>query len=847
MMKYFTPVAFFVFFSFTSSAQDKLLSPEEFLGYELGDRFTFHERALDYFRHVATVTPNAQLFSYGETYEGRPLAYLAITSEENFKRLDDIRRDNLRRSGMQDGKPSGEKISIVWLSYNVHGNEASSMEASMKTLYELANRGNAKTQEWLNNTVVILDPCINPDGRDRYANFYNQYGNKPPNPAPESIEHHEPWPGARTNHYFFDLNRDWAWLTQTESQHRIEAYNRWLPHVHVDFHEQGYNSPYYFAPAAEPMHEVISPWQRDFQVMIGKNNAKYFDEKGWLYFTREVFDLFYPSYGDTYPTYSGAIGMTYEQAGGGMGGLTVTTQTGDPLTLRDRITHHHTSGLSTIEITSKNAARVVDEFEKYFRENNNNPAARYKTYVIKAGNNPDKLKQLTAWMDAHAIRYGHPASGKSSRGFHYLTQNIAPVNVQAEDLVVNVFQPKSRFITTVFEPTSHLSDSLTYDITAWNLLYAYHLDAWALTERINPAKPYKPKAMTGNVSGVSQPYAYIFRYESIQDVTLLTALMQSNIKVRAAQRSFIIGGETFGPGALIVTRRNNEGVYGFDDLVTSLARQLERPIYTASTGFVEQGKDLGSGDLNYLNTPNVAVLFGEETSSLSSGEIWHFFEQQLHYPVTLLGTGYFSDVDLRKYDVLVVPDGSYKLFDDATLERLASWVSRGGRLILVANALNSFVDKKWFGLKRYASEEEKNEAEQREKARSDQERFPRYEEVERNTLSENIPGAIYKVPLDNSHPLGFGMRDTYYTLKTDHNRFAFLTNGWNVAYLRENVKPVQGFAGFRANSALKNTIVFGVEQKGSGAVIYLVDNPLFRSFWESGKMIFSNAVFMVGN
>jgi hypothetical protein len=196
-----------------------------------------------------------------------------------------------------------------------------------------------------------------------------------------------------------------------------------MPHIHVDFHEQGHNNPYFFAPAAEPFHEVISSWQREFQVMIGKNNAKYFDEQGWLYFTKEVFDLYYPSYGDTYPTYNGAIGMTYEQAGGGYAGLSVTTETGDPLTLKDRLTHHHTTGMSTVEITSQNASRVVEEFEKYFRENNNSPAAPYKTYVIKGDNNADKLNQLTAWFDTHMIRYGHPAASKAAKGFDTSTRH----------------------------------------------------------------------------------------------------------------------------------------------------------------------------------------------------------------------------------------------------------------------------------------------------------------------------------------------------------------------------------------------------------------------------------------
>jgi hypothetical protein len=294
----------------SSLAQQKLLAPKEFLGYELGDRFSRHHRVVEYFKHVAEVTPNVELKQYGESYEHRPLIYAIITSRENFQNIDRIRQDNLRRAGLIEGNPSNDKKAIVWLSYNVHGNEASSLEASMWTLYELANSSNSKTQEWLRNTIVILDPCINPYGRDRYANLYNQYLNLPPNESGDAKEHREPWPGGRSNHYLFDLNRDWAWLTQIESQQRIKIYNEWMPHVHVDFHEQGYNAPYYFAPAAEPFHEVITTWQREFQTMIGKNHAKYFDAEGWLYFTKDIFDLYYPSYGDTYPTYNGAIGRT---------------------------------------------------------------------------------------------------------------------------------------------------------------------------------------------------------------------------------------------------------------------------------------------------------------------------------------------------------------------------------------------------------------------------------------------------------------------------------------------------------------------------------------------------------
>ncbi|MEJ0054598.1 MAG: M14 metallopeptidase family protein [Bacteroidota bacterium] len=844
-MKKFFLLTNFVLFIFTGFSQTKLQSPAEFLGYELGDRFTRHARVVDYFNHVDQASANVKVAQYGETYEHRPLLYAIIASPENFNNLEQIRTDNLKRAGVLEGAASGTKVAIVWLSYNVHGNEANSMEASMKTIYELVNPSNAKTKELLKNTVVIIDPCINPDGRDRYANFYNQYGNFPANSSGDAKEHREPWPGGRANHYLFDLNRDWAWETQAESKARIKVYNEWLPHVHVDFHEQGFNNPYYFAPAAEPYHDVISNWQREFQVMIGKNNAKYFDEQGWLYFTKEVFDLYYPSYGDTYPTYSGAIGMTYEQGGGGYGGLSITTREGDPLTLKDRLTHHYTAGISTVEITSLNAARVVDEFEKYAKENTNSPAAPYKTYVIKGDNNYDKINQITKWMDTHSIKYGHPSAGKPSRGFEYQTQTTAAFNLTTDDIVINVYQPKSRFITTLFEPQSRLTDSATYDITAWNLMYNYDLKAYALNERINVGKAFQPK-VSDNQSVAATPYAYVFKYESLRDVEFLASLLLKNVKVRAAIKPFTSGGQRFESGTLIVTRRNNESLADFDNVVQTLARNAGRKIYTTTTGFVETGKDFGSGYVNFIKPPKIAVVFGEQTSSLNSGEIWHFFEQQLHYPITQLGTEYIKTIDLKKYDVLVVPEGNYRLFDDSMLEQVGTWVSGGGRLIVIANALPAFAEKKGFALKAYATEAEKTEAEKKEKELKEKNALTRYDEAERKQLSDAISGAIYKVTLDKSHPLAFGLKDFYYTLKTNELRYGYLENGWNVGVIKGNAKPVQGFAGQKVNKKLSNSLVLGVEEKGQGNIIYMVDNPLFRSFWESGKMIFSNAIFMVG-
>ena len=514
---------------------------------------------------------------YGRTYENRPLILAYIASDENMENLETIRTDNLKRTGILQGPPT-TNVSIVWLSYNVHGNEANSTEGAMATIYALLT--GEKEREFLKNTVVIIDPCINPDGRDRYANFYNQYGNFPFNPDPQTIEHLEPWPGGRQNHYLFDLNRDWAWQTQIESKERIIEYNKWMPHVHVDFHEQGYNSPYYFAPAAQPYHELITDWQRDFQVTIGKNHAKYFDQNNWFYFTKQYFDLLYPSYGDTYPIYNGAIGMTYEQAGHGMGGLGVLTQEGDTLTLLDRLTHHTTTGLSTVEITSQNSAKVLAEFEKFFKT----PVkGTYKSFVMKT-DNQDKMNHLMAWLDANGIKYGKAQNVKGLRGYHYGSGQDKTFNIDQGDLVVNVNQPKGMLAKILFEPETKLVDSLTYDITAWAVPYFYGMEAYA-TSTMLPVSDIAKPGFDAKLD-VIDPYAYLFKWESFKDAQFLAELLKNDIKARYTTRVMKVKGVEFGRGSLVVAKRDNMHNPKFNETVAKMANSFERLAYPIASGFM---------------------------------------------------------------------------------------------------------------------------------------------------------------------------------------------------------------------------------------------------------------------
>lgn len=833
MFKKAAVVLFLIFSMHYLHAQ--LQSPEQFLGYKIGSRYTPHWRIVDYFKHVAGAMPSmVKLQPYGKTNEGRPLLVVYVSSAANISNLETIHANNLKAS-TGAAPASGEPV-LVWLSYNVHGNETSSSEAAMQTLFALVDPSNTQTKTWLQNTVVIMDPCINPDGRDRYVNWFTSVAGTTYNPSLNAREHREPWPGGRSNHYNFDLNRDWAWQTQIETQQRLKLYNDWLPQIHVDFHEQGINSPYYFAPAAEPFHQVITPWQRRFQELIGRNHAKYFDKAGWLYFTKQRFDLLYPSYGDTYPIYNGAIGMTFEQGGGPAGGASALLENGDTLTLWDRIQHHYTTGLSTVEVASQNKDKLLAEYSAFYKTAITNGVGSYKAFVIK--NNPadaERVNVLIQLLQKNNITFGYAKSG-SVRGFNYDNGKDESSNITTSDLVIPTTQQRGTLVDVLFEPNTQLSDSATYDITAWSLPYAYGLKAVASKTAVPFTGATTAPAVT---NAITDTYGYVIRWSGVQSVKLVTHLLQHGIKLRFSQQPFQSGAESFDRGAVILLKTSNQYYAHLWDTVRQLANQYNISLSPLSSGFVDKGNDIGSDAIRPLANRRIALVTGEGISSLGAGEVWHFFDQVLEQPITLINANDLSRAEWSAFDVLVMPDGAYRFLSDKTAsDAFKAWITNGGNVVALEGAVAQLAKQDW-SIKPKKSDDTSD-------AKNTYELLKKFDARERDYIPTTTPGSIFKVELDNTHPLAFGYPAYYYTLKQDDAIYDFIKEGgWNVGVLKK-AKQVAGFVGSKLSGRLQDGVLFGVQEIGRGSVTYLADDVLFRSFWEGGKLLFCNAVFLVG-
>jgi hypothetical protein len=818
-----------------------LRSPAEFLGYELGTQLSWHHDVLSYFKYVADKSELVDYRSYGKTYEGRELGVVFISSPENLQKLEQYRRNNLISIGLLEGSSSGKQIPFIWLAFNIHGNEAAGTEAALKTLYTLGIQAFEGTQEWLDQSIIIIDPCQNPDGRDRNTARYRMTNSGKINVNKDDWSHHESWPDSRTNHYLFDLNRDWIWQTQIETVQRTRFYNKYMPHVFVDFHEMPFGNTFFFPPAAKPWHETITPWQQEFHQLIGDETSNLFDEHLRLYFTKEFYDILYPGYGDSWPLFNGSMGLTVEQSRNVSTGINVKLDDKDTLTLKERIDGHFLAAMGTLKVSLKNREKLINEFNTYFSSGSENPLFEYSSIVIKGTNPKPALLDLLEILEGNQIRYSFVDPGdRMIKGFDYLGNKEGEFIPEKGDILVSAYQPQSHLVKVLFDPDTKLSDSLTFGHTAWALPYLYNVKAYAAKDRLRGIDDKVAFDFEPNSVPETSPYAFIANWKGFSEARFMSELFKKDINIRYALKSFNIGGKAYNRGTLIITKADNSHlVESLDKIVIDAANRCKVTVDAVNTGLSDKGADLGSLFSTYLSKkPEIALIGGKEINSQSFGQLWYFFENEIDYPLTILRTDYLNSVDLSYYDLILMPSGDYTDFSDT----LFNYVKAGGRLAAFESAIELFASDTITDLSAsMKKQKEELEIKRQKILSSDSTHLRRFEDKDREHLTKISAGSIYRVQLDDSHPYVFGLGKEWFIIKGP-KKYPFLSKGENIGYILDSI-PVSGFAGSEFRKEVGNTLVIGTENIGKGEVIYLVDDPYTKAFWKSGRILLGNILF----
>lgn len=830
-------------------------SPAEFLGYELGDEYTLHSEVVRYFKYLDEESDKITLQKYGETYEGRDLYYAVITSEENQGSIEELKEQNLnlanpdelddeQRNQILDNQPV-----TVWLSYNVHGNEPSSSEAAMQTAYRMVAGLDKETEQLNRDAITIIDPMVNPDGRDRYVFWYKSAKSHILNDDPNDYEHDEIWPGGRTNHYWFDLNRDWTWLVHPESQGRIAVYQQWLPQVHLDLHEQGFNSNYFTMPGTTPRNHELPDEYEKWADLFGRGTIAEFDKHNINYATSEAFDFFYPGYGSSYPSLMGGIGMLAEQGGHSRGGRAVETEDGYVLTLRQRIFDHYTNSVATIRTSANNRQQLLDYFATAFSQEAKKGDT--EAYILP-NNSIDYTYELINILLQHGVEIERASENFSIRdAFDYSEGESSERSFSAGDFIIKTDQPKHIFINTLFKRQLEIRDSVMYDMSTWSAPLAYNLDASWTNREID----VETEIVTENQvypSGVTNPdaqYAYVIDWNQRFAPNALSRLWDTGYRVRSAQEPFTIDGNTFSRGTLIVLIGRN---YSKKDVISDdmqrIAEESSVQIVGLDTGRMDEGIDLASRDSEPVQKPKVALMVDSPFSSYTAGQLWFLFDRWSDFGISRIRSSALNRVELDEYDVIVMPGswGSVAGAIDSTAQaKLKNWVEAGGTLVATEGTA-AFFSKDQSGFTPVALVQEEKDSEETVSG-IDPEAYTRYEAREDSSGLKRIPGAALLGMVDESHPLAFGVGNQVYSLKFSDDALVPSTNWQTVGYYSKDPESllISGYASQENLKKLSGHAFAGVAEMGSGKVVFLLDNTQYRMFWVGPARFMQNAVMLL--
>lgn len=833
-------------------------SPADFLGYELGERFTIYAHAVDYFKYLAETSDRIQINQYGTTYEGRPLYNLVVSSTENMSRIEDIRSAHLQLLNANLSANEGilgDPPVFTSLSYNIHGNEASCTEAAMQVAYRLAAANDTETAEVLDASVVIMFMCINPDGRDRYVYWYNGMARSLPAVNPDELAHYAPWPNGRTNHYWFDLNRDWIWGIHPESRGHTTEYQKWMPQVHVDYHEQGYNANYFTAPGTTPRNLLLPDTYEAWSDTFGRANIAQFDRFGLNYFTRDAFDFFYPSYGSSYPSVMGAIGMLTEQ-GGIAAGRAVETNDGYVLLLRQRVFDHYTTSIATIKKSAERRAELLRySVDAWNTDSDKSDVAAY--YFPQDGG--QYVTDVIRMLLLNGIEVEQTTASTTLNGvLDFRTGDRASADFPEGSYVVRTDQARHLFIQSVLGRNLAIEDSVMYDMSTWSAPLAYNIEAYSST--FSPSMMTEPVTTAdwqGSMLGMDRnrsAYAYVIPWDQRWAPKALAMLWKKAYRVRSAAAPFTYGNQNFPAGSLIVLRgRNLERSEQMVSDLAEIAEAAQVEIYAMATGRMDEGYDLASTRNVPIKQPKVAMLVEPPFDTYTSGQVYFLFDQDTQLPVDRIRASNLSQTDLPKfgqrygytdlddYDVLILPDGGSglsALFGKRGGVQLKSWIQRGGTLIALEDAAYYFSKESKFNeLEIISSDRDTSEAAE----------LLAYGDRTDYYGKKRIPGTALRAQIDQTNPLGFGLPEEVYTLKFGNRALKPDARLQSVGTYLPNADEllVAGYASEANLEQLAGNTFAGVLPVGNGQIIYLADNPHYRMFWRGPSRLLQNAVMLL--
>jgi hypothetical protein len=789
-------------------------TPEQFLGYAIGEQHTRHDRIVAYLKELDRLSDKVSFEIIGETFEHRAQVVAIFSSPENHKNLEQIRLQHL--SNQLNGTNNKVPL-VIHLAYNVHGNEPSSSEAALLTAYYLTASQSDETKQWLSNMIITLDPVINPDGRDRHTHWANMHKGTPAVSDPNDREHNEIWPGGRFNHYWFDLNRDWFLATFPETRNRINFFHKWRPYVQTDHHEMGTNSTFYFDPGKESSNNPIVPdyLYNKIYPKFGEYFTKATNSIGSMYFTKEAFDKLYPGYGSSYINFYGGAGFLFEQ-GSSRGHVQETTTI--PITFGFTIRNQFTASLATITAALAEKESLI-EMRKQF----------YLTAKQQAANSVIK-----------GYSFGDPNDFNRTKAFIDLLL-LHKIDVYKVPNSTNYFVPTAQdnyiMVRSIFENQITYKDSTFYDASTWSLIHAYGLPfsemkaSIALSEKINTPLFFNTTPI------VKSSYAYLVNNSDYNIHQFIYALQNEGVFVQTATRTFStnINGENmnFGYGSIIISVQQQKiDADKLYNIVSKASVAANIKVHTVSTGFSNSGIDLGSNNVKTLKKPEAAMIIGNGVAASEAGEIWHLLDQRLHMPITKLDLLNFSRVRLARYNTLVMVSGVYNLLDKSSVDKIKAWVQEGNTLITIKTGAEWAIKN---GFTKFQLSVDSSMT----KGRID---YDRATEIEG---AKALGGSIFTIDLDTTHPIGYGFSKRKISVyKNNSTFFQNSTSAYNTIAQYTNTPLVGGYLHPNSLKMIKNSPSILVGPEGSGRVILFADEPNFRGTWYGTNKLFLNALFL---